>query len=76
VIATVLALLAWLLVRTLRPRYADRARLRHCEEHFALVRGADLDRAGWLYGTPRAHDEDDASYRRRIALARARTFAV
>lgn len=77
VLTTGLVIAAILLIRaSLRPFQDGRERLRHCEEHLALVRGAALDRAGWLYGTPRLHDEDDDQYRRRIALARSRTFAV
>lgn len=76
-VTTVAVIAAILLLRTsLRPLSSARDRLRHCEEHIALVRGAALDRVGWLYGTPRLHDEDDGSYRKRIALARSRTFAV
>jgi hypothetical protein len=73
-IAIVLASLV--LVASLRPMVSAAQRLRQCEEHFALVHGGDLDRVGWLYGTPRMHDEADRAYRKRIALARSRTFAV
>lgn len=60
----------------LGPYQRDNARLRHCEEHLALVRGSALDRVGWLYGTPRQHQESDEVYRKRLAMARARSFAL
>lgn len=76
-VTTVAVIVAILLVRTaLGPFQATVERQRQCEEHLALVRGAALDKCGWLYGTPRLHDEPDDAYRKRIAMARARTFAV
>jgi hypothetical protein len=77
VVTTVLVIAAILLLRpALSSLQRPYTRLRHCEERLAFVSGASLDRAGWLYGTPRLHDEGDDAYRKRIASARARTFAV
>ena len=51
-------------------------RVRQSEEHLAIVNDADLDRAGRRYAVERRPGEADTAFRKRIANARARTFAV
>lgn len=53
-----------------------RERVRQSEEHLAIVYAADLDRAGRRYAVERRPGEADDVYRRRVAHARARTFAL
>jgi len=73
----VLVILAIGIVRAaLRPYHDAEERLHHCEERLAFLHGDALDRFGWLYGTPRMHNEPDNAYRKRLAMVRARTFAV
>ncbi len=68
---------AILIVRAaLAPYQEDNNRLRASEERMAFLQGRALDHLGWLYGTPRRHNEPDVPYRKRLAAVRARSFAV